>query len=100
MQELNKIDEIEMNDKEKAKWFDLSVKFMLAKGIYLIMKSRVKGEAQWAIIDSQNNKVLNSNLEWEDEVPLDKRDESFKIRTRFSFEQAAGLFEQYKMFVG
>ena len=89
-----------MTDKEKAKWFDLAIKFMLAKNIYLVMKSRVKGDAQWAIIDTQNNKVLNSNLEWEDEVPLDKRDEAFKIRTRFSFEQASGLYEQYKMFVG
>ncbi len=87
-----------MNEKEKAKWFELAVKFMLAKNIYLVMKSRVKGDAQWAIIDQQNNKVLNSNLEWEDELPLEKRDESFKIRTRFSFESAVGLFEQYKMF--
>lgn len=87
-----------MTDKDKIKWFELATKFMLAKDIYLVMKSRVKGEAQWAIIDSANKKVLNSNLEWEDEVPLDKRDEAFKIRTRFNFESAVGLFEQYKMF--
>jgi hypothetical protein len=87
-----------MNDKEKAKWFELAVKFMLAKDIYLVMKSRAKGDAQWAIIDKKNSKVLNSNLEWEDEIPLDKRDEAFKIRTRFSFELASGLYEQYKMF--
>lgn len=89
-----------MNEKEKAKWFELAVKFMLAKNIFLVMKSRVNGNAQWAIIDKENNKVLNSNLEWEDEVPLDKRDESFKIRTRFAFDQSIGLWEQYKMFVG
>jgi hypothetical protein len=87
-----------MTDKDKIKWFSLAIKFMLAKDIYLVMKSRANGDAQWAIIDKANNKVLNSNLEWEDEVPLDKRDESFKIRTRFNFESAVGLFEQYKMF--
>ena len=87
-----------MTDKDKVKWFELAVKFMLAKNIYLVMKSRVNGDAQWAIIDQQNNKVLNSNLEWEDEIAIDKRDENFKIRTRFSFETASGLFEQYKMF--
>lgn len=87
-----------MNEKEKAKWFELAVKFMLAKDIYMVMKSRVQGNAQWAIIDKKNNKVLNSNLEWEDELPMDKRDEAFKIRTRFSFELAASLYEQYKMF--
>jgi len=87
-----------MTDKDKIKWFELAVKFMLAKNIFLVMKSRVKGEAMWAIIDQQNHKVLNSNLEWEDELPLDKRDENFKIRTRFGFESAVGLFEQYKMF--
>lgn len=87
-----------MTDKDKVKWFELAVKFMLAKNIYLVMKSRVNGDAQWAIIDQQNNKVLNSNLEWEDEIAIDKRDENFKIRTRFNFETASGLFEQYKMF--
>jgi len=87
-----------MNDKDKIKWFSYAVKFMIGKNLYLTMKARSNGNEQWAIMDQKNNKVLNSNLEWEDEMPSDKRDENFKIRTRFSFEQAVSLFEQYKMF--
>lgn len=87
-----------MTPEEKAKWFDAAMKFGLQGSIHLIMKSRNGGNSSWAIVDTAQNKVLNSNLEWEDEPPLNKRDDGFLIRTRFDFESAVSMWQQYKMF--
>ncbi len=87
-----------MTNEQKAKWFDSALRFGLQDKIHLIMKSRIGGNAVWSIIDTAGNKVLNSNLEWEDEPPIEKRDESFLTRSRFPFETAVELFKQYKMF--
>jgi len=87
-----------MTDAEKIKWFDRSVKFQLSGLIFLEMKSRKNGVGVWVIEDTKNNSVLNSNMEWEPEPPLAKRDEAFLIRTRFDLETAITMYEQYKMF--
>lgn len=87
-----------MIDSEKIKWFDRAVKFQLDGMLFLVMKSRKSDSAQWAIEDVPNGKILNSNLEWEDEPEKAKRDESFMIRTRFDLETAITMYEQYKMF--
>lgn len=87
-----------MTDQEKIKWFERSVKFQLDGLIFLVMKSRKSDSGQWAIQDIPNGKVLNSNMEWEDEPEKAKRDEAFLIRTRFDLETAISLYEQYKMF--
>jgi len=92
---------ITLNDQDKIKWFDRAVKFQLDGLIFLTMKSRKSNGAKWAIEDWSNPskiKVLNSNMEWEDELPKAKRDEAFLIRTRFDFESALMMYEQYKMF--
>jgi len=86
-----------LSDEDKIKWFDLAVKFQLQGLIFLTMKSRQLSGAKWAIEDLSNHKVLNSNLEWEDERPLKDRDESYMIRTRFDFDTAMALYDQYKM---
>jgi hypothetical protein len=83
---------------EKAKWFDAALRFGLKGSIHLVMKSKINGKANWAIVDTKTNKVLNSNLEWEEEPPAKKRDEAFLMRTRFDFETAVQLFQQYLMF--
>ncbi|MFH1197478.1 MAG: hypothetical protein V1720_17390 [bacterium] len=62
------------------------------------MKSRKSTGGSWAIEDMTTGKVLNSNMEWEEELPKAKRDEAFLIRTRFDFDSAAAMYEQYKMF--
>ena len=85
------------SNEEKIKWFDLAVKFQLQGLIFLTMKSRNTSGAKWAIEDMSTHKVLNSNLEWEDERPLAQRDESYMIRTRFDFDTAIALYDQYKM---
>ena len=87
-----------MSTEDKVKWFERAVKFVLDKDVHLVMKSRKEGSSNWAILDTKKNSVLNSNLEWEDELPVKKRDDSFLIRTRFSFENAVSLYEQFKMF--
>ncbi len=88
-----------MTTEEKAEWFDVATRFSLGANINLVMKSRKDGISKWAIIDTKNNKVLNSNFEWEDEPPsANSRDEAFLIRTRFDFETAVNLFQQFKMF--
>ncbi len=87
-----------MEDKEKLEWFEKAVKFQLEGMIFMTMKSRKDGAGSWVIEDMQVSKILNSNLEWEDELPKSKRDESFMIRTRFDFETAKAMFDQYKMF--
>lgn len=87
-----------LNDQDKIKWFDTAVKFQIDGLIFLTMKSRKKDKCSWAIEDQKNNKVLNSNMEWEDEVPLSQRNEAFLIRTRFDFDTAVSMYEQYKMF--
>jgi hypothetical protein len=87
-----------MTDKEKAKWFDAALRFALNGKIQLVQKSFQNGVGKWAIVDTSNNMVLNSNLEWEPELPLAKRDESYLIRTRFGFEDAVSMYTQYKMF--
>lgn len=87
-----------LSDKEKIQWFDRAVKFQLDGLIFLVMKSRKSTGASWAIEDMSTGKVLNSNMEWEDELPKAKRDEAFMIRTRFDFDSAAAMYEQYKMF--
>jgi hypothetical protein len=88
-----------LEDQDKIKWFEKAVKFQIEGLIYLVMKSRKNGQASWAIEDMKTHKVLNSNMEWEDELPLAKRDQAYLIRTRFDFETAVNVFEQYKMFV-
>ena len=87
-----------LSDQEKIKWFDRAVKFQLDGLIFLSMKSRKNGSSSWAIEEVTNHKVLNSNMEWEDEPPKAKRDEAFLIRTRFDFDTAITMYEQYKMF--
>ncbi len=87
-----------LNDQEKIKWFDLAVKFQIDGLVFLTMKSRKNGKCSWAIEEMKTNKVLNSNMEWEEEAPLAKRDEAFLIRTRFDFDTAVSMYEQYKMF--
>lgn len=87
-----------MEDKEKLEWFERAVKFQLEGMIFMTMKSRKGGVGSWVIEDLQSNKVLNSNLEWEDELPKSKRDEAYMIRTRFDFDTAKSMFDQYKMF--
>ena len=64
----------------------------------LFLKSRKNGVGSWAIEDISNFNVLNSNMEWEKELPLAKRDAAYLIRTRFEFEAAAVMYEQFKMF--
>ncbi|NOX17928.1 MAG: hypothetical protein GXO87_06565 [Chlorobi bacterium] len=87
-----------MTIEEKAKWFDAGVKFQVEGMIFLVMKSRQTGEGKWAIEDFEAKKVLNSNMEWEDEPPTAQRDEAFLIRTRFDFDSAVAMYQQYKMF--
>lgn len=87
-----------MTTEEKAKWFDAAIRFQLDGTIHMVMKSRTNGEGSWAIVDISNDTVLNSNLEWEEELPVAKRDESYLIRTRFPIDSAMAMFEQYKMF--
>ena len=88
-----------MTDQEKAHWFDKALKFALDGKIHLLMKSYKDGVGKWAIIDTEKNLVLNSNMEWEPEPPIAKdRDEAFLIRTRFDFETGVAQYEQMKMF--
>ncbi|MGD8782607.1 MAG: hypothetical protein PVH88_27080 [Ignavibacteria bacterium] len=87
-----------MTTEEKAKWFDAALRFALEGKVQLVMKSKQGDEAKWAIVDTSNGTVLNSNLEWEEEPPVAKRDESFLIRARFSFDDAVTMWQQYKMF--
>ncbi len=87
-----------MTTEQKAKWFDAAIRFVLEGKIHLVMKSKVDGVANWAIVNTENNTVLNSNFEWEPEPPVNQRDEAFLIRTRFDFDTAVNLYQQYKMF--
>lgn len=87
-----------MTDADKIKWFERCIKFQLNGLIFLEMKSRKNKVGVWVIEDTRNNTVLNSNMEWETEPPLTKRDEAFLIRTRFDLETAITMYEQYKMF--
>ena len=87
-----------LSDQEKIQWFDKAVKFQLEGLVFLVVKSRKNGACSWAIEDMAKHKILNSNMEWEDELPLAKRDEAYMIRTRFDFDTALTMFEQYKMF--
>lgn len=87
-----------MTDADKIKWFERCVKFQLNGLTFLEMKSRKNKVGVWVIEDTKNNTVLNSNMEWEPEPPLNKRDEAFLIRTRFDLETAITMYEQYKMF--
>ena len=87
-----------MTTEEKAKWFELAMRFALDGKIHLVMKSRLNGVGNWSIVNVANGQVLNSNMEWEEEPPLAKRDDSFMIRARFKFDDAVAMWEQYKMF--
>ena len=87
-----------MTNEEKAKWFDVGLRFAIDGHIQIVLKSYKNGEKKWGIIDSKTKQVFNSNMEWEDEPPVKKRDEAFLIRTRFEFSQAVDLYQQYKMF--
>ncbi len=87
-----------MTDEEKIKWFDRALRFVLDGNIHLVMKSRINGKGNWAIVDTKKHQVMNSNMEWEDEPPVQQRDEAFLIRTRFDFDMAVSLYQQYKMF--
>ncbi len=85
-------------NEEKIKWFDAATKFQVDSNIFLIMKSRIGGKGKWAIEDVANHNVLNSNMEWEPELPVSQRDEAYLIRTRFDFDSAVTMYEQFKMF--
>lgn len=85
-------------NEDKIKWFDAATKFQIDGNIYLIMKSRVGGIGKWAIENTSDHTVLNSNMEWEPELAVAQRDEGYLIRTRFDFDSAIVMFEQYKMF--
>ena len=61
-----------LSDADKIKWFDDAVKFQLDGSIYLILKSRKNGVGSWAIEETVKLEVLNSNMEWEKELPLPK----------------------------
>ena len=87
-----------MTVEEKAKWFDAALRFSLKGKIHLVLKSYKNGVEKWAIADTSNNTVLNSNMEWEIEPPVAKRDDSFLIRSRFSFDDAVAMYSQYQMF--
>jgi hypothetical protein len=87
-----------LSDPDKIAWFDKAVKFQVEGLIFFVMKSRKAGSCAWAIEDMATGKILNSNMEWEEELPLAKRNEAFLIRTRFDFDTALSMFEQYKMF--
>jgi len=87
-----------LTDQEKIKWFDRAVKFQIEGLTFIVMKSRKSSGCSWAIEDITTGKVLNSNMEWELELPKSQRNEAFLIRTRFDLETAMSLFEQYKMF--
>ena len=87
-----------MTVEEKAKWFDAALRFCLKGKIHLVLKSYKDGVEKWSIVDTSNNTVLNSNLEWEPEPPLAKRDDSFLIRARFGFDDAVAMYNQYQMF--
>jgi hypothetical protein len=87
-----------LSDNDKIKWFDDAVKFQLDGNIYLVLKSRKNGVGSWAIENTATFNVLNSNMEWEKELPVAKRDAAYLIRTRFEFEAAVSMYEQFKMF--
>jgi hypothetical protein len=87
-----------LSDQDKIKWFDCAVKFQLEGQLFLVMKSKKAGKEAWAIENMTTGQVLNSNMEWEDELPLAKRNEAYLIRTRFDFDTALVMYEQYKMF--
>jgi len=87
-----------MTEKEKAKWFDAGLKFAVEGDIQLVMKAKKKGVSSWAIVDTKTGNVFNSNMEWEEELPLAKRDERFLMRTRFSFDDAVNLLKMKKMY--
>ncbi|MBU1101315.1 MAG: hypothetical protein KKA84_13015 [Bacteroidetes bacterium] len=87
-----------MTNEEKAKWFDVGLKFALDGDIHIVLKSFKKGQKKWGIVNTKTKEVFNSNMEWEVEPPSSKRDEAFLIRTRFDFEQGVDLYNQYKMF--
>jgi hypothetical protein len=86
-----------MGEQDKIKWFEKAVRFQLEGLIFMIMKSRKGGAGIWTIEDTGSKKVLNSNMEWETELSIPKRDQAFLIRTRFDLETAMTIFEQYKM---
>jgi hypothetical protein len=87
-----------MGEQDKILWFAKAVKFQIEGLIFLIMKHRKNGVGTWTIEDTGTKKVLNSNMEWEPELPTAKRDPAFIIRTRFDLETAITMYEQYKMF--
>lgn len=87
-----------MTDQEKIKMFNRAVKFQMDGLIFLTMKSRKNGKCSWVIEDITTGKILNSNMEWEEDLPLKKRDESFELRTRFDLETAKVVYEQFKAF--
>jgi len=87
-----------LSDQDKIRWFDCAVKLQLNRELFLVMKSKKAGVGSWAIENMNTGQVLNSNMEWEDEVPLAKRNEAYLIRTRFDFETALVMYDQYKMF--
>jgi hypothetical protein len=87
-----------LTDEDKITWFDKAVKFQIEGLIFVVMKSRKSSGCSWAIEDITSGKVLNSNMEWEMELPKSQRNEAYLIRTRFDLETAINMYEQYKMF--
>jgi hypothetical protein len=85
-------------DEQKIEWFDKSVKFQIKGLIFITMRSRKGGVGSWVIEDFGTKKLLNSNMEWEDDLAEPEKDPSFLIRTRYDFETAVMMYDQYKMF--
>jgi len=93
-----KISFLIMSDEDKIKWFELAIRFQIDGMIFLSMRSRKNNVGSWVIEDVVKHKILNANMEWEEDLPIAERDEAFMIRTRFEFDTAVSMYEQYKMF--
>ncbi|MDP3831289.1 MAG: hypothetical protein Q8Q47_08460 [Ignavibacteriaceae bacterium] len=85
-------------DEQKIEWFEKAVKFQIKGLIFITMRSRKGGIGSWVIEDVGAKKVLNSKMEWEDDVADPEKDQAFLIRTRYDFESASMMYDQYKMF--
>lgn len=85
-----------MSDQEKIKWFNRGIRFQMDGYIFLTMKSRKSGVCTWVIEDFNTGKLLNSDLKWDEDLPSKKRDNDFVERTRFDFEKAKGIYEQFR----
>ncbi|MBU1095598.1 MAG: hypothetical protein CVV23_03575 [Ignavibacteriae bacterium HGW-Ignavibacteriae-2] len=87
-----------MSNEEKIQWYERAVKFQLDGLHFLVMRSRKNGKGSWVIEDSKTRQILNSNMEWESDLPKKEQNEAFLIRTRYDLETAISVYDQYKMF--